>query len=181
MERKEIIAYHAVTERPMKIGCHIIFDDEHHSGAYSRVMSKKAVVEEIYKNSASYANADFEHHTAVALRELALEEVRKHKYPLYPSRMACLYVSETLEEAEKWYDLFTSLGRPTFQIVKLKVCGRCFIGDATKCFAGTADHDKNLHMADIYWKNEIVDGHKQQIKEMLVDGDIEVIEIIKSK
>lgn len=35
----------------------------------------------------------------VALRELALEEVRKEKYPQYSSRMGCLYVSKTFEEA----------------------------------------------------------------------------------
>lgn len=51
---------------------------------------------------------------------LALEKVRVYKYPNYPSRMACLYVSKTLKEAEKWFDYFISLGRPTFQIVKLK-------------------------------------------------------------
>jgi len=33
-----------------------------------------------------------EHHTAVALRELALKEVRQKKYPEYPSRMGCLIV-----------------------------------------------------------------------------------------
>ena len=48
--------------------------------------------------------------------------------------MACLYVSKTLEEAEEWFDYFISLGRPTFQIVKLKIIGNVFCGDAEKCF-----------------------------------------------
>jgi len=50
--------------------------------------------------------------------------------------MACLYVSKTLEEAEEWFDYFISLGRPTFQIVKLKIIGNVFCGDAEKCFDG---------------------------------------------
>lgn len=31
-----------------------------------------------------------------------MEEVRKEEYPFYPSRMSCLYVSRTYEEAERW-------------------------------------------------------------------------------
>ena len=63
----------------------------------------------------------------VALRELALEEVRKEKYPDYPSRMSALYVSKSYEEAEKWAWYFAKIGRPTYCIVKLNVAGRSFL------------------------------------------------------
>jgi hypothetical protein len=79
----------------------------------------------------------------VALRELALEQVRVKKHPNFPSRMACLYVSKTLEDAEKWFEYFVSLGRPTFQIVKLKVNGNVFYGDAEKCFDGKSSEKEN--------------------------------------
>lgn len=65
----------------------IIFDENHHSGVYHRVREKLDIVKEIYNNPEKYAEEDLEHHTAVALRELAMEEVRKEKYPQYPSRM----------------------------------------------------------------------------------------------
>lgn len=84
----------------------------------------------------------------VALRELALEEVRREKYPDYPSRMGCLYVSETLRESQNWADYFISLGRPTFQIVKVKVTGNRFVGDAAKCFDGSPRRDENLLLAE---------------------------------
>lgn len=103
---------------------------------------------------------------------LELKKVRVEKYPYYPSRMACLYVSKTLEEAEEWFDYFISLGRPTFQIVKLKI-----IGNAEKCFDGRLTEKENLDFAEKYWENKRVD--ESSIIEMLVDGDIEVVDIIK--
>lgn len=93
--------------------------------------------------------------------------------------MACLYVSKTLEEAEKWFDYFVSLGRPTFQIVKLKVNGHVFCGDATKCFDGKLTEIDNLALAEKYWENNTFDN--SSIIEMLVDGNIEVVEILKEK
>lgn len=176
----EIYAYHVVTERPMYLGQHIIFDEEHHSGVYQRVMDRLDIVKDIYAHPENYQEK-LEHHIDVALRELALEEVRKEKYPMYPSRMACLYVSQTLKESQDWFDFFTRIGRPTFQIVKVKVKGNCFIGDATKCFDGTSDKEENLKMADRYWRNREEDTEDRPIVEMLVDGDIEIVEIIKEK
>ena len=172
--------YHVVTERPMQVGQHILFDEEHHSGVYFRVMEKKNLVNEIYRFPEKYAGEELEHHTKVALRELALEEIRILEYPNYPSRMSSLYVSKTLEEAEKWFDFFESLGRPTFQIVEVRVNGNVFEGNANRCFDGTVDKEKNLELARAYWKNDAKADEKQHpVVEVLVDGEIEVIDIIK--
>ena len=172
--------YHVVTERPMQVGQHILFDEEHHSGVYFRVMEKKNLVNEIYRFPEKYTGEELEHHTKVALRELALEEIRILEYPNYSSRMSSLYVSKTLEEAEKWFDFFESLGRPTFQIVKVRVNGNVFEGNANRCFDGTVDKEKNLELARAYWKNDAKADEKQHpVVEVLVDGEIEVIDIIK--
>ncbi|MDE5605400.1 MAG: DUF2441 domain-containing protein [Eubacterium sp.] len=172
---KEIYAYHVVTEKPMRIGQNIVFDENNHNGVYKRVNEKLDIVNDIYAHPEKYKDITLEHHTSVALREMALEKVRLEKYSDYPSRMACLYVSKTLEEAEKWFDYFVCLGRPTFQIVKLKINGNVFCGDAEKCFDGRLNETENLALAEQYWKNE----NEPSIMEMLVDGDIEVVEIIK--
>ncbi len=174
---EELFAYHVVTEKPMHIGQNIVFDNNHHNGVWQRVNEKLDIVNEIYNNPDKYMNVELEHHTSVALRELALEKVRIKKYPDYPSRMACLYVSKTLEEAENWFNYFISLGRPTFQIVKLKIKGNVFYGDAEKCFDGRLTEKENLFLAEEYWDNK--DFDESSIIEMLVDGDIEVIEIVK--
>lgn len=177
---EEFTAYHVVTERPMSVGQHIIFDEEHHSGVYTRVMGKLSIVEDIYNDPEKYEGQELEHHVSVALRELALEEVRKEKYPEYPSRMSCLYVSESFEEAERWAEYFMKLGRPVYSIVKLKIHGNKFIGDAEKCFKASVNRQNNLKLAERYWQNRFDADGKTPVKEILVDGDIEVVEIVQN-
>ena len=172
-------AYHVVTERPMQIGQQIIFDDSHHSGVYVRVHERLRMVNDIYERPEDYQAQELDHHTRVAMRELALEEVRSAKYPEYPSRMSCLYVSETLEEAERWGEFFAQIGRPTYNIVKLEINGRCFVGDATKCFAATLNRQENLSMAEDYWTSSPDDAGEQTVREILVDGFIKVVEIVR--
>ena len=172
-------AYHVVTSKPMQIGQQIIFDETHHSGVYERVYEKLDTVNDIYAHPAKYNGEILEHHVSVALRELALEEIRKKKYPTYPSRMGCLYVSETFEEAENWGAYFAKMGRPTYHIVKLEIKGNCFVGDATKCFKGQLDQQENLRLAQLYWENKPNDTDTPPIYEMVVDGSITVIEIVK--
>ena len=173
-----MLVYHVVTDRPMYVGQKITFDENHHSGVYQRVYEKLDIVKHIYENPSEYDANTLEHHTSVALRELALEEVRQQKYPQYPSRMSCLYVSKTLEESENWGKFFAEIGRPTYHIVQLEVEGNCFIGDATKCFRGQVSKEENLRLAERYWEN-IPDAKQNQIGEMLVDGQITVMEIVK--
>lgn len=160
-------------------GQHILFDSEHHNGVYARVMDKLDLVERIYAAPAVYEGVELEHHTAVALRELAMEEVRARAFPQYPSRMACLFVSETLGEAEDWAAFFANdCRRPTYHIVKLIVRGRLFAGDACNCFDGTPDKARNLALAENYWRVG-PNGEGRPVKELLADGDIEVAEIVR--
>jgi len=169
--------YHVVTDKPVKVGQIIIFDEIHHSGVYNRVYELKDKVDNIYLHPDNYNENEFDHHLKVALRELALEEVRKNKYPNYPSRLSSLYVSDSLEEAENWYNYFIELGRPTYSIVKVETDGKEFIGNASKCFDGTKDKNKNLKLAEYYWKTNNKD--EKMVKEILINGKIKVIEIIK--
>lgn len=171
--------YHVVTDRNMRVGQKIVFDDNNHSGVYQRVISKLDVVNKIYENPKNYKAEKLEHHTSVALRELALEEVRRDKYPFYPSRMSCLYVSKTYEEAERWGNFFAQIGRPTYSIVELDVKGNCFVGDATKCFDGRIDKATNIELAKIYWENPQTEDYKNEVSEILVDGEITVAKIVK--
>ena len=178
-EEQAIYAYHVVTDKPMKLGQHILFDEEHRSGVYERVMSKKDLVKHFYEHPEEYDIDTLDYPLSVAIREFALEEVREREYPNYPSRMNCLYTSQTVEESQQWFDYFTSLGRPTYQIIKVKVMGRCFVGDATKCFDAALEKEENLKQARRYWENKENPPGERSIVEMLVDGDIEVVEIVK--
>ena len=173
------IYYHVVTDKPMTVGQIITFDENHHSGVYKRVFELKNKTDDIYSNPDSYDDNEFDHHLKVALRELALEEVRVNKYKDYPSRLASLYVSNTLEEAEKWYNYFIELGRPTYSIVKVEVDGNAFVGDAHNCFDGTKDKNKNMELAEYYWEGKANLKGKEPLIEIIVDGKIKVVEIIK--
>ena len=93
--------------------------------------------------------------------------------------MGCLYVSKSLEEAENWGKFFAEIGRPTYCIVKLDIKGNCFMGDATKCFKGQLSKEENLRLAETYWESEVDKENQQSICEMLVNGQITVIEIVK--
>lgn len=174
-----MFAYHVVTDRPMHVGQQIRFDETHHSGVYQRVHEKLGLVRDIYANPSRYDADTLEHHASVALRELALEEVRREKYPAYPSRMSCLYVSQTLALAESWAAFFVRIGRPTYHIVRLEIDGRCFVGDAAKCFKARLSRQENLALAERYWKNDPDDSTEPPVWETLVDGEITVIEIVK--
>ena len=173
------VYYHVVTDRPVRLSQVIVFDENNNSGVYKRVYALKDTVDEIYSNPEKYKDIELDHHLKVALRELALEEIRKNKYPNYPSRLASLYVSNTIEEAESWYNYFVELGRPTYSIVKVAVEGREYIGDANNCFDGTIDKEKNMQLAEYYWNSQTNIKNKEPIHEILVDGTIRVIEIIK--
>lgn len=52
-----------------------------------------------------------------------------------------------------------------------------FYGDAAKCFVGKSSEKENLILARKYWENK--DLNENLISEVLVDGDIEVVEILK--
>ena len=176
---EEQFFYHVISDIPKKVGEHVILDDKHPNGVYKRVYEEMETVKDIYEHPGKYKNEELTHKVDVALRELALEKVRKEMYPEYPSRMASLYVSKTFEEAELWGDYFAKLGRPTYGIAKIKVSGRVFEGDAYKCFDGVIDEKENLRQAEIYWKNEANEDGCEPIVEILADGDIEIVETLK--
>ena len=179
LKMEEQYFYHVISDVPKHAGENLILDEEHPNRVYRRIQEQKETIEDIAKNPEKYKDSELSYPVQVAIRELALEKVRKEKYPQYPSRMASLYVSKSFKEAEQWGDYFAKLGRPTYGIAKIKVNGNVYEGDAYKCFDGCIDEAENLKMAEIYWCNgENEDGHRS-IVEILADGDIEFVEIVK--
>ena len=145
--------YHVVCDRPVSLGQVICLDESNHTGVYTRVMTLADKAADVLARPEQYT-AELEYPLMVALRELALEEVRREKFPEYPSRMACLYASSDEEPAVRWADYFVRLGRPTYAVA-------------------------NRYMAERYWRNEPNDEGKEPIREMLVDGDIRVVRIVR--
>ena len=171
--------YHVVSDSPKYAGQHIILDEEHPNGVHKRVYAQLDTVEDIYRHPEQYKDRKLSHEVDVALRELALEKVRKEKYPQYPSCMASLYVSRTFEEAAQLGDDFAGPGRPTYGIARISVDGCCYEGDAYKCFDRTVSEEENLKMAENYWMNRPNEDGREPITEILVSGDITILEIVK--
>lgn len=178
-EADEKIFYHVISDIPKQAGQHILLDEEHPNGVHRRVYAELEMVRDIYAHPDQYDEKNLSHTVSVALRELALEKVRKEKYPQYPSRMASLYVSRSFKEAEQWADYFASLGRPVYGIAKIRVNGGCYEGDAYKCFDGSVYEEENLRRAEIYWQNGPNSDGREKIVEILAGGDIEVVEIVR--
>lgn len=126
----------------------------------------------------SLIDQDPEQWSRVAYRELALEKVRQAEFPQYPSRMACLYTSRTLQDARGWAEFFRRAGRQVFSIVRLGVEGRIFSGDACLCFDGVENEEENLPLARSYWRRDRRDG--PVVLEVLADGRMEVLEIVET-
>ena len=171
--------YHVISDIPKQVGQHFTINEENPNGVHDRVYAQMSIVEDIYNNPQKYEGTELSHEVNVALRELALEKVRKEKFPQYPSRMAALYVSRTYDEAVRWGEYFSRIGRPTYSVAKINVSGSCYYGDAYKCFDGTISEEENIRLAEIYWLNrQNEDGH-EPITEVLVDGEIEIVSIMK--
>lgn len=170
--------YHVVTEKPMSLGQRIIFDESNHNGVYSRVKTFFDIISGNENEAlAEFIKSDMDKWAKVAYREIALENVRKRQFSNYLSRMACLYTSRTLKEAESWAAFFNDIGRRVYSIVKLKVNGNIFDADACNCFDGTENEQENIKKAMHYWTNDI--ENEKSVIETLIDGEITVVEIIK--
>lgn len=169
--------FHVVSDRPLTTDI-ITFDAERRSGLWRRVQERSRQVEALYADPAS-APDPLDHHLAVAFRELALEEVRAGHYADLPSRLASLYVSRRLLDAERWSELFVNSGRATYSIVRLAVDGPTFTADARNSFTGSLDRTRNQQLAHHYWQNLPFPDGGEPIVEVLAGGPIRVVEVIR--
>ncbi|WP_285846989.1 DUF2441 domain-containing protein [Sporosarcina luteola] len=113
--------------------------------------------------------------TIRAIREVITEMVRVKEYPNYPSRLSCLYAAKTYEDALKWKELFDSYNRKVLQIVKLRVKGSHFEGDAALLpKEDGVTFATKIEQAKEYWKG----NSKSELTELLINGEIEIVEII---
>jgi hypothetical protein len=113
--------------------------------------------------------------TIRAVRETIVEMVRLQEYREYPSRLSCLYASKSYEDALKWKALFDSYNREVLQIVKLRVIGSSFEGDGNLLPKEDGiPFSQKIEQAREYWQGNV----RNELPELLINGKIEVMEII---
>lgn len=113
--------------------------------------------------------------TIRAIRETIVEMVRLQEYPEFPSRLSCLYAAKSYEDALKWKGIFEIHNRKVLQVVRLKVIGKSFEGDgALLPKEDGCSFSIKIEQAREYWKGNV----RNELPELLIDGIIEVVEII---
>ena len=111
---------------------------------------------------------------AMITRELMFEEVRKEINSEFPSRLKCLYVCKTEEEINEWINIFKRTNKKNFQLLKLKLTGKVFLGDASFILRQNISLNKKKEQARLYWTG----SKKNNIKEYLFAGTAVVEEVL---
>ncbi|MFE7062008.1 DUF2441 domain-containing protein [Sutcliffiella sp. NPDC057660] len=192
MEDKGFYVYHLVTRKKMRVGQVINFDKDQKNTLYSFFFER----EHVNSNGEDFFQIFFSNYTQDgvnlnpedaevsmkyisqtirAIREVIVEMVRQQYHPELPSRLSCLYASKSYEEALKWKELFDSYNRNVLQIVKLRVEGNSFEGDGGLLPKEDGiPFSQKIEQAKQYWQGNI----HNELPELLIDGKIEVVEII---
>jgi hypothetical protein len=192
MIENELIVYHIVTRKEMSFGQIIYFDSNQTNTLFNYFFERQQLNSKgedfiqilkkqntnnglnLNKENAEVA-AKYMDQTIRAIREVIVEMVRLQEYPEYPSRLHCLYATKNYEEALKWKELFDSYNRKVLQIVKLRVVGSSFEGDGNLLpKEDGSPFSKKIEQAREYWKGNV----KNELPELLINGKIEVVEII---
>lgn len=190
---KQLYVYHLVTRKKMSVGQIINFDKKQKNTLYSFFFEREQlnskgedfiqILQGHYTNDGlnlNKENADvaikYADQTIRAIREMIVEMVRLQEYPEYPSRMSCLYATKDYEDVLKWKELFDSYNRKVLQIVKLSVIGNSFEGDGNLLPKNdAAPFSRKIDQAREYWLGNV----KSELPEILIDGKIEVVEVIE--
>lgn len=192
MKDNELFAYHIVTNKKMELGQVIYFDEDQYNTLYRFFFEKEllnAKGEDSLRILQVHSTGDGLHlhkedaevvsryigQTTRAIREVITEMVRLQDYPHLPSRLSCLYAAKTYDDALKWKGLFDSYNRKVLQIVRLRVKGSYFEGDANLLpKEDGVPFAQKIAQSKEYWKGNV----KNDLPELLINGEIEVVEII---
>ncbi|MFJ7667393.1 DUF2441 domain-containing protein [Lysinibacillus sp. NPDC097195] len=193
MNDNEFFAYHLVTRKKMMKGQIIHFDNNQKNTLYSFFFEKQQLnmngedfFQILYGQKTkdglclSKENAEvtikYVDQTIRAIREVIVEMVRLEHFSDYPSRLSCLYAAKSYDDVMRWKEVFDLYNRNVLQIVKLRVSGKCFEGNANLLpQADGAPFSQKIEQAHEYWKSIV----KSELTELLINGKMEVVEIIE--
>ncbi|EJP97774.1 DUF2441 domain-containing protein [Bacillus cereus] len=192
MNDTKFYVYHIVTRKKMNIGQIIHFDKNQTNTLYHFFFEREQlnsngedgikILNNHYKSDGLHINNEnakvvmnYVDQTIRAVRETIVEMVRLQEFPEYPSRLSCLYAAKSYEDALKWKALFDSYNRDVLQIVKLRVIGSSFEGDGNLLPKEDGiPFAQKMEQAREYWKGNV----RNELPELLINGRIEVVEII---
>ena len=188
MKVNKKIYYHANSGKEVKVGDILKFDSSTHNRMYDEVYNNEYKLDgidtnELLINKKKNAETNISidelklifntvNNDAFVMRELALEEIRKNKYPDYPSRLNCLYVTKEKEDALEWSNILKRNHKQCTQILTLELTGELFAFDGSLMKRQNSSYQNHLKVAEKYWGQEICDT-----PEYLFYGEAKVIAV----
>jgi hypothetical protein len=194
MENNTVVVYHLVTKQKMTLGQRIHFDNQYNQlyhfflekeqrnsngEDFIQIMQNSFTSEGIcLSEENSKVALKYVDQTIRAIREVVAEMVRLEEFTQYPSRLSCLFAAKNYEDVLKWKRIFDSYHRKVLQIVKLRVNGIFFEGDANLLPKENGDSfARKIEQARDYWNGNV----ESELTEILINGEMEVIEIIDNE
>lgn len=115
--------------------------------------------------------AEVAEHYLILCRELIMEEVRQELVPKAPSRQYCLWLADTLDEAQRWRTRLGGSG----QIAQLSVTGTIHRTDAAHLLGDSEPLTETYKRARAYWRG---DKSSQPELETLFSGTATVVDLL---
>lgn len=203
MKIKDQIYYHIATNRHFKVGDKVHFGNQPNGQARIFDFSYIKNGEPLHKLAFNNANRGifkdknltFELSKALAnydlfVREIALEEVRKEKFPNLPSRFYCMFLSETKEDMLNTFNKYKKIKNSnkafkslavrnnddTYQALSVKLNGEAFfVKDYHISREGISYNDYKKKAIEFWSQNQ---SSKNSTKEILFIGDAEIVEVL---
>lgn len=196
MKVKDLILYQVATDRNYKVGDILEFNKDIPNGQFNRVFSTDFRLNDIRPSDEMYsvANRKFKKFKSkddaykiahileyydVSIKEIALEEVRREKFPNLPSRLHCMYLSISkdiaLQNVKSMANSREKNGKH-FQAVAVKLNGTIFKAGKVYVNREAKSYEYYKEKANAYWKQK---GLKdEEVKEILFEGKAEIIQIL---
>ena len=193
---KDLILYQVATDRNYKVGDKLVFDKFTPNGQFSRVfktsfkLDGKRPCDILYniaghrfkrlKKNQLYELAHILEYYDVFVKELALEEVRSESFADYPSRLHCMYLSISKDIALQNIEAMAKNREKKgsqFQAVAVKLNGKIFKAGRFYMSRESESYEQYKEKAYSYWVQK--DLKDEEVKEVLFEGEAEIVEIIK--
>ena len=193
---KDLILYQVATDRNYKVGDKLVFDKNIPNGQFKSVFQTSFKVDSkrpsdiLYsiaghrfkklKTNQLYELAHILEYYDVFVKELALEEVRANKFPDLPSRLHCMYLSISKDIALQNIESMsknTEKNGSQFQAIAVKLNGTIFKAGKFYMTRESESYEYYKEKAYGYWSQK--DLRDDAVKEILFEGEAEVVEILK--
>lgn len=113
------------------------------------------------------------------IREIAMEKIRKNEFPNYPSRLKCMFLTDSKEECLKALKIFYQKGHGEyFQAVAVRVNGNVFYSKDVAIGREGLSYAEYLDKSKRYWSQN--QDSNSKLQEILFEGDAEIVEILES-